>query len=57
MDVEGKPSVEKAMAIAEVMNSTKNPVIELDSEGKHAGFRPVSGLEREVREVFQNLKV
>lgn len=52
LDLEGKPTMAKAMAVAEVIKSTHNPVVSLDVEGRQVGFRTVSELEKAVRGRF-----
>jgi hypothetical protein len=47
-DLEGVPSLEKAKAVAEVIEDTNNPVVLLDENGKHIGFRPVSVMKEEL---------
>ena len=58
MDTEGKRSVQKEKAIAEVIKSTHNPVVLLGADGQRIkGFRAVSDMEKAVRERFMGLKV
>jgi hypothetical protein len=54
-DLEGVPSLDKAKAVAEVIEDTNNPVVLLDEEGKHIGFRPVSVMKEELIKKFGKL--
>ncbi len=45
-DVEGKPSVEKAKAVAEVIKDTNNGVVLLNEKGQRVGFRAVFDLDK-----------
>jgi hypothetical protein len=54
-DLEGVPSLEKAKAVAEVIEDTNNPVVLLDEKGKHIGFRPVSVMKEELIKKFGEL--
>lgn len=56
-DMEGKATWEKVNAVAEVVGSTKNPVVLLGEDGKRAEFRPVRMMEKEVREMFGGMSV
>lgn len=47
-DLEGTPTLEKAKAIAEVIEDTQNPVVLLDQKGARTGFRPVKDMEKEL---------
>jgi hypothetical protein len=51
-DIEGVPSLEKAKAVAEVIEDTNNPVILLDEKGEHIGFRPVSAMKKDLIKKF-----
>lgn len=55
LDWSGKPTAEKANAVAEVVESTANPVVVLDSTGNQVGFRPLKKMEAELRERFGDL--
>ncbi|KAK5171182.1 uncharacterized protein LTR77_004326 [Saxophila tyrrhenica] len=57
MDVDGKPSAEKAKAVAEVSKNTNNPVVLLDEKARRVGFRTVLDLEMAVRKRFAKMKV
>jgi hypothetical protein len=41
--------------VAEVIEDTNNPVVLLDEEGKHIGFRPVSVMKEELIKKFGKL--
>ncbi|EMC98655.1 hypothetical protein BAUCODRAFT_103027 [Baudoinia panamericana UAMH 10762] len=56
-DIEGKPTPEKAKAVADVVRSTANPVVLLNAKGVRTGFRTVSEMEEEVRKHFGHLEV
>lgn len=51
-DLEGTPTLEKAKAVAEVIEDTDDPVVLLDEKGKFSGFRPVSVMKEELIEKF-----
>lgn len=55
LDLEGKPTEQKAKAVREVIRSTHNPVVTLDVEGRKVGFRTASELEKAVRARFSNM--
>jgi hypothetical protein len=57
MDIEGKPSMEKANAVAEVIKSTRHPVVLLDEKGQRVGFRMRCDLEKAVRERFAGMGI
>ena len=57
MDAEGKPTEEKAEAVAEVAKSTNNAVVLLDDKGNKVGFRTVSQMEKAVRDRFGELTI
>lgn len=57
LDQTGAPSDEKTQASSEVTESTINPVVFLEVDGKPRGFRTLADLEKEVREHFGNLVV
>lgn len=57
LDKEGKPTSEKKDAVAEVEQSTNNPVVLLNYKGDRVGFRTVAAMESEVREKFGKLKI
>ena len=50
-DGTGVQTEEKVQAVAEVSQTTKNPVALLDAGGHRVGFRPVSKMKEEVREM------
>ncbi|OQO11829.1 hypothetical protein B0A48_03556 [Cryoendolithus antarcticus] len=50
-DGTGTQTEEKTQAAVEVAKSTKNPVVSLDADGQRVGFRPVSKMKEEVREM------
>lgn len=54
-DLEGPPTLEKALAVADVIEDTKNPVVLLDQAGRRVGFRPVKTMEKELVEKFGKL--
>lgn len=54
-DLEGVPTIEKARAVAEVIEDTNNPVVLLDETGRRVGFRPVKVMEKELVEKFGKL--
>lgn len=56
-DLEGAPTLEKAKAIAEVIEDTDNPVIVLDKTGGYSGFRPVKTMEEDLIKKFGKLDV
>jgi hypothetical protein len=55
-DLQGVPTLEKAKAVAEVIEDTSNPVVLLDQTGGHTGFRPVKIMEEELIEKFGKLE-
>lgn len=57
LDIEGKPSMAKAKAVADVIKSTHNPVVLLDVDGRKRGFRTVTELEDEVRARFAGMHI
>ena len=57
LDQEGKPTEEKTEAVQEVIKSTHNPVVLLNSEGQQMGFRTLSQLEEAVRARFPGLGI
>ncbi|TKA48804.1 hypothetical protein B0A55_13279, partial [Friedmanniomyces simplex] len=57
MDVEGKPSMEKAKAVAEVIQHTRNPIVLLDDAGRQVGFRTVFQMEHAVLEHFSDIRI
>ncbi|KAK4892975.1 hypothetical protein LTR49_028541 [Elasticomyces elasticus] len=57
MDIENKPSMEKSKAIADVIQSTHNPIVLLNSAGREVGFRTVSDMEKAVRERFAGMGI
>lgn len=54
-DLQGIPTLEKAKAVAEVIEDTNNPVVLLDKAGGHTGFRPVKVMEDELIKQFGKL--
>ena len=56
-DLEGEHTIEKAKAVAEVIENTSNPVILLDEYGHSIGFRTVSAMENAVRERFFDVDI
>ena len=54
-DFQGIPTLEKAKAVAEVIEDTNNPVVLLDKTGGHTGFRPVKVMEEELIKKFGKL--
>jgi ubiquitin len=54
-DLQGVPTLEKAKAVAEVIEDTNNPVVLLDKTGGHTGFRPVKVMEEELIKKFGKL--
>ncbi len=57
MDIERKPSTEKAKAVAEVIKSNNNPVVLLNATGQRVGFRPLADMEKDVRERFAGIQI
>lgn len=57
LDKISPPSEEKVKAAAEVSDSTHNPIVLLDVDGKSRGFRTVADLEQDVRNRFGNLLI
>lgn len=55
-DLEGVPTLEKAKAVAEVIQGTESPVVLLDNAGKYSGFRPVKILENDLIKTFGELQ-
>jgi len=52
-NLEGVPTtLEKAKAIAEVIEGTGNPVVLLDEKGKYSGFLLVSVMKEELIKMF-----
>ncbi|GAB7330087.1 hypothetical protein MBLNU13_g01764t1 [Cladosporium sp. NU13] len=54
-DLQGVPTLEKAKAVAEVIQDTNNPVVLLDKTGAYTGFRPVKVMEEELIKKFGKL--
>jgi ubiquitin len=54
-DLQGVPTLEKAKAVAEVIEDTNNPVVLLDKTGGRTGFRPVKVMEEELIKKFGKL--
>lgn len=57
LDASGAQTIEKAKAVAEVIQGTNNPVVLLDAEGKNVGFRPLKKMEDEIRERFGEMNI
>lgn len=55
-DLQGNPTLEKAKAVAEVIENTDNPVVLLDKTGGHTSFRPVKVMEDELIKKFVKLE-
>jgi hypothetical protein len=55
-DIEGAPTLEKAKAIAEVIEDTHNPVVLLEKTSKPTAFRPVKFMEQELIKKFGKLE-
>ena len=55
-DLQGVPTLEKAKAVAEVIEDTNNPVVLLDKTGGYTGFRPVKVMEEELIKKFGKLQ-
>ena len=56
-DKRGLASTDKSESTKEVSDSTYNPVVLLDHKGNRIGFRPVSEIEKAVREQFGDMKI
>jgi hypothetical protein len=54
-DLQGVPALEKAKAVAEVIEDTNNPLVLLDQAGGYTGFRPVKVMEEELIKEFGKL--
>jgi ubiquitin len=54
-DLQGVPTLEKAKAVAEVIEDTNNPVVLLDKTGGYTGFCPVKVMEEELIKKFGEL--
>lgn len=54
-DLQGVPTLEKAKAVAEVIEDTNNPVVLLNKTGGYTGFRPVKVMEEELIKKFGKL--
>lgn len=54
-DFQGVPTLEKAKAVAEVIEATNNPVVLLDQAGGYTGFRLVKVMEEELIKEFGKL--
>jgi hypothetical protein len=54
-DLQGVSTLEKAKAIAKVIEKTNNSVVLLDKTGGHTGFRPVKVIEEELIKKFGKL--
>lgn len=55
-DLQGVPTLEKAKAVAEVIEDMNNLVVLLDKTGGHTGFRPVKVMEEELVKKFGKLE-
>lgn len=51
-DLHGVATLEKAKAVAEVIQDFNNPVVMLDPKGRYSGFRSVKTMEKELVEKF-----
>lgn len=57
MDKLGPLTRKRKAAVAEVEESTNNPIVLLDYKGNNVGFRTVLTMEREVREKFADMAI
>lgn len=55
-DLQGFPTLEKAKALAKVIEDMNNPVVLLDKTGARTGFRPVKVMEEELIKKFGKLE-
>ena len=56
-DLEGVPTMEKAKAVADVIKDTNSPVVLLNEKGQSVGFRTVSAMQAEVRELLERMHI